>query len=135
MRRIARCPSHDKPADWSSPMVPRHGGALPPSRRPKHAPCLYTTSSRPRGRLRCRRREAVFQTGATRMTQENSRLPSSLWMLDRAERLFETAETAADPAEASSLRRMGTNFLAGAEANGATVSHICARYRIAYPVE
>jgi hypothetical protein len=69
------------------------------------------------------------------MTQENSRLPSSLWMLDRAERLFETAETAADPAEASSLRRMGTNFLAGAEANGATVSDICARYRIAYPVE
>jgi hypothetical protein len=67
------------------------------------------------------------------MTQENARMPSSLWMLDRAERLFEKAETSADPAEASSLRRMGTNFLAGAEANGATVSDIRARYRIACP--
>lgn len=56
-------------------------------------------------------------------------------MIDRAERLFEKAETAADAAEASSLRRMGTNFLAGAEANGATVGDIRARYRIACPAE
>jgi hypothetical protein len=69
------------------------------------------------------------------MTQENSRMFSSLWMLDRAERLFEKAETLANPAEASSLRRMGTNFLAGAEANGATVNDIRARYRIAGPVD
>jgi hypothetical protein len=69
------------------------------------------------------------------MTQENSRMASPSWMLDRAERLFEKAETAADPAEASSLRRMGTNFLAGAEAHGATGSHLRARYRIACPVE
>jgi hypothetical protein len=69
------------------------------------------------------------------MTQENPRMSSSLWMLDRAERLFATAETSADPAEANSLRRMGTNFLAGAEANGATVSDIRARYRIAGPAE
>ena len=62
-------------------------------------------------------------------------MPSSLWMLDRAERLFEKAETASDPAEANSLRRMGTNFLAGAEANGARVNEIRARYRVACPVE
>jgi len=60
---------------------------------------------------------------------------SPIWMLDRAERLFEKAEIAADPAEASSLRRMGTNFLVGAEANGARGSDIRARYRIASPVE
>jgi hypothetical protein len=69
------------------------------------------------------------------MTQNRSHLPSSLWMLDRAERLFAKAETAADPAEASSLRRMGANFLAGAEANGAAGNDIRARYRIACPAE
>jgi hypothetical protein len=69
------------------------------------------------------------------MTQKKSRMSWAFWMLDRAERLFEKAETAADPAEASSLRRMGTNLLAGAEANGASVNDIRARYRVPCPVE
>jgi hypothetical protein len=67
------------------------------------------------------------------MTKENSRLPSPVWMLDRAERLFEKAKSAADPTEASSLRRMATNLLASAEARGAPVGEIRARYRYACP--